>query len=495
MKLNFSILLEQLSDYIDCSQCKNFSNELNLNRPEHYIDQQVLLNNHLYIASADDLPNVLQAESASCIISVGRLPEKFFKQDFSIICVSENINVLTLFNMVQSVFDHYDAWDQRMQQCLNSNSDLQDMIDVSDVIFRNPIYFSDADYRVLAESQNNPLNIKYKYIPERCLNDLKQSENYEQMWNNGVPTFSYHEYRHLSIVVRSQGRFAVYISIMEAHNPFRDSDAPLLQHLAKYVLIHYEQNQMLNKNQYTSLDYILKQYLNRQPVSEQTIEKILASHDWKTDHSFCVCYIEMPEVDIRYNMIKSKCAQIQEIFATAAIVFEYHNNLCAIINLSLLDDSKSEEKLCSLLQSSNIKAGISRKFSNINSVRNFYLQAFYALKLGKNADPNLHYFKFNEYCLEYILKSPCQNLIPESLCPSGLLQMKEYDEIHGTQYVLTLKTYFDQKFNVTHAAKKLFIHRTTLLDRLNKINDFLDMDLKDSRTCLYLMISLIIIDY
>jgi DNA-binding PucR family transcriptional regulator len=128
-------------------------------------------------------------------------------------------------------------------------------------------------------------------------------------------------------------------------------------------------------------------------------------------------------------------------------------------------------------------------------MRSYYLQAMSALEIGKNSDRELYYYNFEEYCLEYILRSSCQNLIPESLCPSGLIQMREYDQVHGTQYIFTLKTYFDQKFNATHAAKKMYIHRTTLLERLNKISSFLEMNLDDPRTRLYLMISLEIIHY
>lgn len=495
MHLNVSILLEQLSDIILCSKNDNYSDELHLNRPEHYINQEVLLCDHIYLSSQQSLPASLKTELGACLICVGKPPEVFFNKELSIICVKEEINILALFNEVQVLFDQYDTWDQRLQQCVNYNTDLQDIIDVSDIIFRNPIYFSDADYRILAESKNNPLNIKYNYIPEKCLTDLKQSENYEQMWNNGIPTFSDHDYRHLSIVVRSQSRFVLFISIMEARAPFRESDPILLRHMAHYALLNYEQNQVHKQNHYTSLDYILKQYLNKQQVTEQILEKALTSHSWKANHNFYFCFIELSEMDIRYNMIKSQCAQIEKIFTTSAIVFEYHNNLCAVINLSLLSDTKTETKLHSLLQSSNLRLGKSKEFSDITNVRNYYIQASSALELGKHLNPNLHCYKFDDYCLEYILNSPCQNLTPESLCPDGLIKMREYDKNHNTQYVLTLKTYIDQKFNATHAAKKMFIHRTTLLERLNKISTFINMDLDDPRNCLYLMIALVLLDH
>lgn len=491
MKLSANILLEQLSDYIICSKCDDFSNDLSLNRPEHYINQKILLSNHLYITSALTLSDSITVEPSSCIICVGKPSEEYFMKNLSILCISDNVNILSLFNIVQTIYDRYDDWDKHMQNLVNSYSDLQDFIDVSETIFKNPIYFSDADYRIVAESHNNPLNIKYSYMPEKCINNLKDNLIYEKMWQSGVPTISYHDYRHLSIVVKSNGRFVLFISIMEASNPFRTSDSVLLQYMSDYVLLHYEQNLVHSENVYSSLDYFLKQNLNKEQVSEEAFDKALTLFNWKINNTYCVCYIELTETEIRYNMIKYKYSQIEKLFSYAAVVFEYNGNIVIVINLSLLDNPKTTEaNLCSILRSSNLKAGKSREFNNINNLRNYYIQAFSALELGKNEGDNLNFYEFENYCLQYMIKNSYQNLIPESICPSGLIQMNEYDKVHNTQYVLTLRTYFEEKFNATHAAKKLYIHRTTFLDRLERIRKFIRMDLDDSQTCLHLMLSL-----
>jgi len=59
---------------------------------------------------------------------------------------------------------------------------------------------------------------------------------------------------------------------------------------------------------------------------------------------------------------------------------------------------------------------------------------------------------------------------------------------------LPLKAYFESKLNVTLASRMLFIHRTTFIDRLTKIQELANIDLNDYRECLYLMISIHILD-
>ncbi|WP_196591581.1 PucR family transcriptional regulator [Pectinatus frisingensis] len=493
MQLSASLISEQLSDYITFRKYGDFPDALNLNRPEHYVQQNVLQRNHLYVASAVTLPDLLTGEPESCLICIGKPSEDYVAQSFSILCVSESLDIFRLFNMLQKIYDQYDLWDQQMQQCINAYSDLQDIVNVSDSIFQNPIYLCDSDYRILAGPRNDPQNIKYTYIPQRFINNFKYDPIYHKMWQSDVPIIcqgDLRDDRHLCLIVRSQGQFAVFVSLIETNIPFRESDSILLQHMAYYVLLHFEQNLVSNENKSFSLEYFMKQYLNQQQISRQSFENALMLFNWKASHTFYLCYIELTESDLHYNTIKYQCDQIKNLLPSA-VVFEYNNCIVAIVNRSLLSDSKAiEARLYAFLQNSNFKAGISRDFNTINNVRNYYIQAFSALELGANAASDMCYYKFEDYCLEYMLKNSYQNLIPESLCPNGLIEMREYDRAHNTQYIQTLKTYFEEKYNVTHAAKKMYIHRTTFIDRLERIKNFLGMNLEDSRTCFYLMIAL-----
>ena len=493
MKLSIGLISQRLAAYITYEKYGDFPYVLHLHRPEHYLQQNILHSKHVYIAAASTLPPFLAGELESCLICIGTPPAAYFVQPFSIICVSESLDVFRLFNMLQKLYDQYDLWDQRLQECINSRLDLQYIVDVSAAIFQNPMYFCDSDYRILAGPRHDPQNIKYAYIPHRFIDHFKYDPLYQKMWQSDEPIICQGDSdddRALGLIVRSHGQFAVYISLVEEKISLRNSDAALLQHMAGYVLMHYEQDVLDDENTSISLEHYFKQYLNQKPVSGQAFEKALALLTWKPDHTYYVCCIELSELDLRYNIIKYQCDQIEKIF-TAAIVFAYNKNIIAIINHSLLDVPHTPEiTFCSFLQNSNLKAGKSREFKNINNVRNYYIQALSALEIGKTTTSGLPYYKFETYCLQYMLTNSYHDLIPESLYPDGFMQMREYDHLHHTQYVLTLKTYFEQKFNTSRAANKLYIHRTTFLDRLDKIQNYFGINLADWHTCLYFMMVL-----
>lgn len=71
-------------------------------------------------------------------------------------------------------------------------------------------------------------------------------------------------------------------------------------------------------------------------------------------------------------------------------------------------------------------------------------------------------------------------------CQSVLSALLAYDADHNTDLVHTLRTYFRSNGNVIRTAEVLFLHRNSVLYRLQRIEDLLEVDLKDSQDRLVL---------
>ena len=65
-----------------------------------------------------------------------------------------------------------------------------------------------------------------------------------------------------------------------------------------------------------------------------------------------------------------------------------------------------------------------------------------------------------------------------------------YDEEHNTQLLYTLETYFNNCQNSVKTSKALFIHRNTLLYRLDRIAEILDLNYNDSEQMLTFQLAL-----
>ena len=80
------------------------------------------------------------------------------------------------------------------------------------------------------------------------------------------------------------------------------------------------------------------------------------------------------------------------------------------------------------------------------------------------------------------------------LIPPELLLLQQIDDEQGTEYCKTLKAYLDCGYNMTTAADKIFVHRTTFFRRMERIAKLTGLDFEDGETCRDLMLGFLLIE-
>jgi DNA-binding PucR family transcriptional regulator len=70
-----------------------------------------------------------------------------------------------------------------------------------------------------------------------------------------------------------------------------------------------------------------------------------------------------------------------------------------------------------------------------------------------------------------------------------------YDYFHKSEYLQTLRVFLANECKISETADKLFIHRHTLKNRLNRISSLCSMDFEDYLTRLHFSIALMVYDY
>lgn len=137
----------------------------------------------------------------------------------------------------------------------------------------------------------------------------------------------------------------------------------------------------------------------------------------------------------------------------------------------------------------NFRIGYSNEFRDINNLRSHYEQAKIALRTGLAHAPSLWSFKFSDMVLHYMRSKVTEDLDEEFLCAPELVKLYKYDKENQSDYLHTLKTYFDNHMNVAKTAIALFIHRATMIYRLDRIRELTGIDFKNQDRILYLTIS------
>lgn len=74
-----------------------------------------------------------------------------------------------------------------------------------------------------------------------------------------------------------------------------------------------------------------------------------------------------------------------------------------------------------------------------------------------------------------------------------VLPLADYDRKRGSDLTKTLSVYFDTGTNASETADRLFLHRNSLLYRLDRIQELTGLDLKESDARLALQLGLLAI--
>ena len=125
------------------------SQELTLSRPEFYLDRtKTFERNRVYVCSADHLPARPTLSANVCLVCLGQHWNlNGFYDRCSVIVVEADTDIFRVFNLVQHIFDRYEAWEERLWHILRHGASLPQMLEVSRGIFENPMLLIGSDFR------------------------------------------------------------------------------------------------------------------------------------------------------------------------------------------------------------------------------------------------------------------------------------------------------------------------------------------------------------
>jgi len=147
--------------------------------------------------------------------------------------------------------------------------------------------------------------------------------------------------------------------------------------------------------------------------------------------------------------------------------------------------SKSETSLMLLIGASNI-------FTSIENLTTAYKESCSSLSTLEKIK-----IKTGVCFYKYLSLFKTLGLINSDSYIAKSLQEKiyaliEYDKLHNTNYFYTLKSFIDNEFNINLASEKIYIHRHTLKNRLEKMKQICDVDFDDYYSKLSLTLAIYI---
>lgn len=503
MKLNSHIIFDNLRELFPVELYCTTNSELNLLRPQFYQgDENRFISNHLYIVKADHLPQHSKIEKDAVIICIGEsIYLNYYKEKCCVIKISSNEDFYTVFNFVQDIYNKYDNWSEKLIEILNSSANIKEMIDCSYTIFNNPIFVIDANFHFVAQagydnyiSENSDSNDWYPYYNDNLklfvlgqfleLHELSMHIREPQLIN--LPGSST-----LDINLFQNEEYIGCLTIDYRNEAHKKSDIALGKRLSEMINLALQKHSSVLCNEKSLLRRILQDIINCLPPDTNQL-RVLDAANLSKDYvcikmQFNNHFTQLP-IGYVCNLIENNIPK--------SIAFEYDSAIVGFVAKDSIQENNGlyKQKLETIfkdyIESMDMRIGISNPFEDLNNARLYYLQACSALDNGSLIHSKERYYTFQDYSLMELIINSLGELTIDMYFSEGMKRLAEHDKSSSVSYLETLQTYLENNMSITKTSSILYIHRSTLLDRLTRIERDLKTSLKNPDERLKILIIL-----
>ena len=205
---------------------------------------------------------------------------------------------------------------------------------------------------------------------------------------------------------------------------------------------------------------------------EQTIYRRLATLGWARDDEKLVYLIRQVEQQKNPQHVIERFLEHIDL---SSIAVSFQGDLLYFVDASLTVIERLEAEIRKTLTMCGCAAGRSPRFTDIFAARSHYLAAKVAADAAQSAGAIIGYQDVKlPYALSLIREGAVADVSHDAL---GLLAA--YDAAHATDLLETLRVYLRCGCGATEAARSLFVHRSTLLYRIERIQEIAAIDLSD----------------
>ena len=167
---------------------------------------------------------------------------------------------------------------------------------------------------------------------------------------------------------------------------------------------------------------------------------------------------------------------------TDFVVSVDENNIALVKELdsdpSLGDLQTIAKNICNTINSeimTSATIGIGTVISNIKEIARSYKEARVALEVGKVFDDEKKILSYEDLGIGRLIYQ-----LPTTLCELFLTEVFKKGSIEelDQEIIFTIQKFFENNLNVSETSRQLYVHRNTLVYRLDKIQKITGLDLR-----------------
>jgi len=137
-----------------------------------------------------------------------------------------------------------------------------------------------------------------------------------------------------------------------------------------------------------------------------------------------------------------------------------------------------------------LSIGIGNQCQNIGDYRRGFAEANEALQMGQSLNRDGGVTHFNDLGVYRYLYKIARMDDLRDMYQDQVARIANYDRRKGTDLLDTLETYLECAGNLTKTSNRLFVHRNTLIQRLERLQSLCDIELQERSNWLTLQVAI-----
>lgn len=437
-----------------------------------------------------------------------------------IVVIHEEIDYELMFSHVQNIFCDISQWYLNAQDALIKNRPLQDIVDLSEALLKNYVQITDSSFNLLAYTRHidcdeeiTVLAREFGYHPESTVK-LFSKYHRPDVWDKASGTLvndrcDMCKYPLLSRIFKYSNTYFAH-AVMTCNNfPATQGRIELFEMFTDLIGVYVEKEWVSTNNCHHTYDAFLTDLyegrITRHDIAQERSRHLGIS----LTGSYCIVLTSRDEsgkISLRTLMQDISTLRPKDKLT------KFRDRLAVLCQLSGPDQLEQLEQIQSdmesVMEKYDLRCGISAVFTELMRAPQAITQAYHTLACsgrtpGAAALPSLssapnglerRAVSFEDSFIYILLGHDPNNktIWQSSAYYDALKTLQEYDRQHNVNNFSLLYIYLICESRPTDTANALFMSRNNVVYRIERIQEMLQMDLKNAAVRFKLLMSYVL---
>ncbi|MFZ7121183.1 MAG: PucR family transcriptional regulator [Eubacteriaceae bacterium] len=388
--------------------------------------------------------------------------------------IIDDQNLPRIFNTLLEAFQYYQSFESSLITAIANGVDIQGLLDIAEPYFDNPAFIANWHGEVFALTKSYK-NINFRTfwshivdkhrLPFSAIQNLRNSPHYKALTQENTTsifTFPNKDFTCVIGKLNTTHDYHLYLQVMQYKNTVTETTCILATALLD-AIAHITQ-----PKESTSLSELFCEMLDQSSYDTYKLDWALSTLGFESCEKFLLLGFWTDEGTLTSEVL---CGELR-IRMTRGYCFIWRGLTIMLIRENDLPEIKPE--LSKIINVLSFVCGVSMPFTCWD---NLYVQFIQAEAASRYSKRNKRISFCNDHVWTYIT-AQLENILKVSkLCHPAVTTLADIDKKKNSKLLKTLYVYLANERSLSLTADKLFIHRNTLTQRLNRIENVVSINL------------------